>query len=57
MGDEKVAEVKWFLDTDTVPGATAGPPKPSKGVLCGEGEVVHEPHGEEAVRGEGDESE
>jgi len=57
VGDEKVAEVKWFLDTDTVPGATAGPPKPSKGVLCGEGEVVHEPHGEEAVRGEGDESE
>jgi stromal membrane-associated protein/uridine monophosphate synthetase len=29
VGEEKVSEVKWFLDASAVPGVPAGPPKSS----------------------------
>ena len=29
VGEEKVTEVRWFLDSSAVPGVPAGPPKSS----------------------------
>ena len=53
LGEEKVTEVRWFLDSSAVPGVPAGPPKSSatarRESFCEEGGVGHEPHGEEAV--------